>query len=163
MDEQERNLAFIKQLPFFSIFSDAEKEFLSTLNNHIMSCKRHDVIVRQGEIDTALFILIKGKVRIFKNERPKMVLAHRKPGDIFGEVSYLKKTVRTANAVAETDSIFLSIDGLMFEKMSAEIQNKFRARFLDILIERLDDLSKSYIRDATPTVYKDTVNEGGAI
>jgi len=151
MDEQERNLAFIKQLPFFSIFSDAEKEFLSTLNNHIMSCKRHDVIVRQGEIDTVLFILIKGKIRIFKNERPKLVLAYRKPGDIFGEISYLKKTVRTANAVAETDSIFLTIDGIMFEKMSAEIQNKFRARFLDILIERLDDLSKSYVRDAIPT------------
>ena len=154
MDEQEINLAFIKKLPFFSIFSDAEKEFLSTLNNHIMFCKRHDVIVRQGEIDTTLFILIKGKIRIFKNERPKLVLAYRKPGDIFGEISYLKKTVRTANAVAETDSTFLSIDGLMFEKLSAEIQNKFRARFLDILIERLDDLNKRYAKDAIPTVHK---------
>ncbi len=154
MDEQERNLAFIKQLPFFSIFSEAEKEYLSTLNNHIMSCKHDEVIIRQGEIDTALFILIKGKIRIFKNERPKLVLAYRKPGDIFGEISYLKKTVRTANAVAETDSIFLSIDGLMFEKLSAEIQNKFRARFLDILVERLDDLGKRYIRDTNPTVNK---------
>ncbi len=154
MDAQERNLAWIKKLPFFSIFSDAEKEYLSTLNNRIMSCKRHDVIIRQGEIDTALFVLIKGKVRIFKNERPNLVLAYRKPGDIFGEISYLKKTVRTANAVAETDSIFLTIDGIMFEKLSTEIQNKFRARFLDILIERLDDLSKLYIRDATPTVIR---------
>ena len=152
MDEQEINLAFIKKLPFFSIFSDAEKEYLSILNNHIMSCKRHHVIVRQGEIDTVLFILIKGKVRIFKNERPNVVLAYRKPGDIFGEISYLKKTVRTANAVADTDSIFLKIDGIMFEKMSTEIQNKFRARFLDILIERLDDLSKRYVMDATTTV-----------
>ena len=154
MDDQERNLALIKKLPFFSIFSDAEKEYLSTLNNHIMSCKHDEVIIRQGDIDTALFILIKGKVRIFKNERPNMVLAHLKPGDIFGEISYLKKTVRMANAVADTDSIFLTINGIMFEKMSAEIQNKFRARFLDILIERLDNLNKRYVRDATPTVYK---------
>ena len=119
-----------------------------------MSCKQEDFIVRQGDIDTALFILIKGKVRIFKNERPKMVLAHLKPGDFFGEISYLLKRVRTANVVADTDSIFLTINGLMFEKMSAGIQNKFRARFLDILIERLDDLSKRYIRDATPTVIR---------
>lgn len=156
MDEQERNFELIKKLPFFSIFSDAEKEYLSTLNNHILSCYPNNVIVRQGDIDTLLFILIKGRVRIFKSERPNIVLAYRKPGDIFGEISYLKKTVRTATAVAETDCIFLSIDGLMFEKMSAEIQNKFRARFLDILIERMDDLSNLYIRDASPTVYKDT-------
>ena len=154
MDDQERNLALIKKLPFFSIFSDAEKEYLSALNNHIMSCKQEDFIVRQGDIDTALFVLIKGKVRIFKSERPNMVLAHLKPGDFFGETSYLLKRVRTANVVADTDSIFLTINGLMFEKMSAEIQNKFRERFLDILIERLDDLSKLYIRDVTPTVHK---------
>ena len=102
MDEQERNLAFIKQLPFFSIFSDAEKEYLSNLNNHAMSCKPGHVIVRQGDIDASLFILFKGKARIFKSERPNVVLNHLKPGDIFGEISYFKKTVRMANAFADT-------------------------------------------------------------
>ena len=152
MNAQETNFELINKLPFFSIFSDAEKEYLSTLNNHILSCRPNDVIVRQGDIDTLLFILIKGRVRIFKSERPNIVLAYRKPGDIFGEISYLKKTVRSANATAHTHCIYLTISGVMFKSMSDTIQNKFRERFLDILIERLDDMGKRYIRDANPTV-----------
>ncbi len=154
MDDPKSNLKSIDitphiwSLPFFSIFSDAEMEYLSNLNNHTMACKPDHVIVRQGDIDASFFILLKGKARIFKNERPNVVLAHRIPGEIFGEVTYDKKIVRKANVVAETDCIYLEINGLAFEKMSAEIQNKFRARFLDILIARLDDMSNRYIRDA---------------
>ncbi len=154
MVDQEKNLALIKKIPFFSIFSDLEKEYLSTLNNHIMSCRANQVIVRQGDIDSLLFILIKGRVRIFKSERPNIVLAYRKPGDIFGEISFLKKTVRSANAAAQTDCIYLTISGVMFKGMSDTIQNKFRERFLDVLVERLDDLGKRYIRYANPTVNK---------
>ncbi len=154
MDDQKRNFELINKLPFFSIFSDAEKEYLSTFNNHILSCYPNTVIVRQGDIDTLLFILIKGRVRIFKSERPDIVLAYRKPGDIFGEISFLKKTVRSANAAAQTDCIYLTISGVMFKRMSDTIQNKFRERFLDVLVERLDDLGKQYIRAANPTVNK---------
>jgi CRP-like cAMP-binding protein len=92
--------------------------------------------------------LFKGKARIFKNERPNVVLANRIPGEIFGEITYGKKIVRKVNVVADTDCIFLEINGLVFERLSAEIQNKFRARLLDILVARLDDLGDRYIRDA---------------
>jgi len=151
MGEQENNLALMNKISFFSIFSDAEKKYLSNLKNHILACKPDNVIVRQGDMDTSLFVLIKGRMRVFKNERPKMVLAHIKPGDVFGEIAFLKKTFRSCNAVADTDSIYLKIDVQTFDKMGPEIQNKFRARFLDLFIERLDDLSRRYIRDAAPT------------
>jgi len=153
MGDQENILALMDKLSFFSIFSDAEKEYLSKLKNYILSCKANHVILRQGDMDTSLFILITGKVRVFKNERPKLVLAHLKPGGVFGEVAFLKKMARSANAVADTHSIYLKVDGELFDEMSAEIQNKFRARFLDLLIERLDDLNRRYITDAAPTVY----------
>ncbi len=154
MDDQKSNLklininTYIWALPIFSIFSGAEKEYLSNLNNHAMSCKPGHVIVRQGDIDASLFILFKGKARIFKNERPNVVLANRIPGEIVGNITYHKKTVRKANVVADTDCIFLEINGLVFERLSAEIQNKFRARLLDILVARLDDLGDRYTRDA---------------
>ena len=50
--------------------------------------------------------------------------------------------------VAETDSIYLNLDCGSFDTMDPLIQNKFRSRFLDILIGRLDDLNRRYIRDA---------------
>jgi len=36
----------------------------------------------------------------------------------------------------------------VFEKLNAAIQNKFMARFMDILIDRLDNLNSRYLRDA---------------
>jgi len=154
MDDQKSNLIlidihpYIWSLPFFSIFSEAEKEYLSSLNSHTVSCKPDHVIVRQGDNDASLYILFKGQARVFKSERPNVVLANRISGEIFGEITFRKKSVRKVNVVADSDCIFLEINGPVFEKMSAEIQNKFRARFLDILTARLDDLSNRYTRDA---------------
>ena len=154
MDDQKSNLIlidihpYIWSLPFFSIFSEAEKEYLSSLNSHTVSCKPDHVIVRQGANDASLYILFKGQARVFKSERPNVVLANRISGEIFGEITFRTKSVRKVNIVANTDCIFLEINGPMFEKMSAEIQNKFRTRFIDILTARLDDLSNRYTRDA---------------
>ena len=77
-----------------------------------------------------------------------MILASLTPGTIFGEIAFLKHLPRTANVVAETDSIYLNLDCDSFDTMDPLIQNKFRSRFLDILIGRLDDLNRRYIRDA---------------
>lgn len=106
------------------------------------------MVIREGEIESALFILLKGEVYINKTSRPHLKLAQLKPGDVFGEVAFVKNIARSANAVAETDTIVLKINGKVFEKLNAEIQNKFRARFMDILIDRLDNLNSRYLRDA---------------
>ena len=141
-------LHLMKKLVFFAVFTDSQIEYLSKLKNNILSCRAGGRIVRQGDFDTSLIILIKGRVKIFKTERPQVILASLTPGTIFGEIAFLKHLPRTANMVAETDSIYLNLDCDSFDTMDPLIQNKFRSRFLDILIGRLDDLNRRYIRDA---------------
>ena len=141
-------LHLMKKLVFFAVFTDSQIEYLSKLKNNILSCRAGERIVRQGDFDTSLIILIKGRVKIFKTERPQVILASLTPGTIFGEIAFLKHLPRTANMVAETDSIYLNLDCDSFDTMDPLIQNKFRSRFLDILIGRLDDLNRRYIRDA---------------
>ena len=141
-------LHLMKKLVFFAVFTDSQIEYLSKLKNNILSCRAGERIVRQGDFDTSLIILIKGRVKIFKTERPQVILASLTPGTIFGEIAFLKHLPRTANVVAETDSIYLNLDCDSFDTMDPLIQNKFRSRFLDILIGRLDDLNRRYIRDA---------------
>ena len=141
-------LHLMKKLVFFVVFTDSQIEYLSKLKNNILSCRAGERIVRQGDFDTSLIILIKGRVKIFKTERPQVILASLTPGTIFGEIAFLKHLPRTANVVAETDLIYLNLDCDSFDTMDPLIQNKFRSRFLDILIGRLDDLNRRYIRDA---------------
>lgn len=141
-------LHLMKKLVFFAVFTDSQIEYLSKLKNNILSCRAGERIVRQGDFDTSLIILIKGRVKIFKTERPQVILASLTPGTIFGEIAFLKHLPRTANVVAETDLIYLNLDCDSFDTMGPLIQNKFRSRFLDILIGRLDDLNRRYIRDA---------------
>jgi len=141
-------LHLMKKLVFFAVFTDSQIEYLAKLKNNILSSRAGQRIVRQGDFDTSLIILIKGKVKIFKTERPTVTLASLTPGTIFGEIAFLKNQPRTANAVAEMDSVYLNLDCDSFDTMDPLIQNKFRSRFLDILIGRLDDLNRRYIRDA---------------
>ena len=141
-------LHLMKKLVFFAVFTDSQIEYLAKLKNSILSSRAGQRIVRQGDFDTSLIILIKAKVKIFKTERPTVTLASLTPGTIFGEIAFLKNQPRTANAVAEMDSVYLNLDCDSFDTMDPMIQNKFRSRFLDILIGRLDDLNRRYIRDA---------------
>ena len=133
---------------FFSVFSDEEKADITKLKNHILTFRLQELVIREGEIEPALFILRKGKVYINKTSRPHLKLAQLKPGDVFGEVAFVKNIAHSANAVAETGTVVLKINGKVFEKLNAAIQNKFMARFMDILIDRLDNLNSRYLRDA---------------
>jgi len=139
-------MGLLSKLSFFSIFTDEEKEVLSKLSNHIYSYKVGESIVHQGDFDPSLYILIKGLIHITKNERPKVVLAKVKPGEIFGEIAFITQAARTANAIAGAPTIALKLDGKIFNKLTAEIQNKFRSRFIEVLINRLDNMNSQYIR-----------------
>jgi len=63
-----------------------------------------EAIFRKGDPGEALYIVLSGEVRIFRESlegRPK-VLAYVHPGDVFGEMSLVEERPRSASAVAET-------------------------------------------------------------
>ena len=59
-----------------------------------------DTIVRAGERDAKLYILLSGKAKVFLGAPPEEV-GSVKEGEILGEVSLLRKTPHTATAVAD--------------------------------------------------------------
>jgi len=63
-----------------------------------------EAIFRKGDPGEALYIVLSGKVRIFRESlegRPK-VLAYVHPSGVFGEMSLVEGRPRSASAVAET-------------------------------------------------------------
>jgi len=77
-----------------------------------------DVIFRQGELGTDMFIILEGEVNIVKHiNGASHPLSHLEKGDFFGEMAVLESVPRTADAVAVTDVRALVINGARFDEM----------------------------------------------
>jgi CRP-like cAMP-binding protein len=106
-----------------------------------------EVIFRQGELGTDMFIIQEGEVQIIKHIADEShVLSKLEKGDFFGEMAILESVPRTADAVAVTDVKVLVINGARFDDMlrknpeiAVRIIRKYsqRLREANTLLERL--------------------------
>lgn len=77
-----------------------------------------DVIFREGDLGTEMYIISDGKVEILNRlGEEDRVLAVLEKGDFFGEMSVLEDLPRAATARALTDSRLLQINGSTFDQM----------------------------------------------
>ena len=60
-------LDFIKSLPFFQQFTDKEKSELMNKEGIFEKYKQGDIIIREGKIESWLFVILLGKIRLTKS------------------------------------------------------------------------------------------------
>src|ERR1051326_2114694 len=83
------------------------------------------VIVRQGDLGTKLFVIVKGEVRVLRQGRQGDVeVARMRAGDFFGEMCILERLPRSATVESLTDChlVLLSYAAfdILFEKLPLE-------------------------------------------
>jgi len=101
--------------------------------------KPGDIIIKDGGEKSSLFLLVSGKVHVFKNKR---FLREIQEGGCFGEVSLLLNEHPTADVISETDVTIYRLSKEDFLKYIDENIYKFlvyKIGLQDNLIE-LDDL-----------------------
>jgi CRP-like cAMP-binding protein len=101
------------------------------------SYKAGKVIFKEGTYGEGTYVLIDGAVEISKviNDK-KILIAKLGKGDIFGEMSYLDKGPRSANAIAISDvAVGLMDKDLLDEEINKTAEN-FRV-IIKALVERL--------------------------
>jgi CRP-like cAMP-binding protein len=77
-----------------------------------------EVIFREGDLGTEMYIIHEGKVEILNRMGDEdRVLAVLEKGDFFGEMSVLEDLPRAATARALTDARLLQINGSTFDQM----------------------------------------------
>jgi len=82
-----------------ALFAELEPDSLSLVAEHTQELEfpaRH-YIVRQGEIGTGFYIVIRGRARVVRNNEEIDMLG---PGDFFGELALLDQSPRSANVQA---------------------------------------------------------------
>lgn len=125
----------LRMLAFFASFSDVELwEVL-----RIASWRRHvagSALITEGDIGRSFFILAAGEVKVTKQDR---LLNTLKPGDCFGEMSYLaqREFQRTASVTAATEVTLIEITAELLAHASEACRHQFNGAFLQILVERL--------------------------
>jgi CRP/FNR family transcriptional regulator, cyclic AMP receptor protein len=78
-------------------------------------------IVKQGEDGDAMYLVLEGELRVrIMISGKESILATLHAGDFFGEVALFDRGPRSADVVANKDSVLLKISSASFQKLVAE-------------------------------------------
>lgn len=91
-------------------------------------------VVREGEIDDAMYLIRAGEARVSKQGH---LVQYLTAGDFFGEMSFLQKGRRSATVSAETPLSLMKINATLLEQVTPASQIQFYKMFTGVLIERL--------------------------
>jgi serine/threonine protein kinase len=102
-----------------------------------LNVKAGKVIFRQGDPGTDIYVIVKGRVRLFLQlGDSRQTLTMLRSGDFFGETALLEEPYRSVSALAEEDCRLVSLDRDSFIKLFDE--GLPRGVFLNVL-EKLKD------------------------
>lgn len=134
---------FLKQVP---LFRSLRSEDIRRLAVHLkkQALKKGDVLFREGDEGTALYMIIAGKLKIVRQsgEGDEMILAVLCQGDLCGEMALLDGLCRSADAVAAEDTQLYGLNRSDFITfvMSNEMAVRSILETLSKRLRRCDDL-----------------------
>jgi eukaryotic-like serine/threonine-protein kinase len=123
----------LKDLRFFKAFKSGELRELMDASTTVVN-RAGEVIIKEGETDNSLYILLAGLAEVRKG---KQLITLLEKGDVFGEIGFLYAVRRTASVVATTDVMALKVNSTLLEQMSEQCQLHYYKVFTENLILRL--------------------------
>jgi serine/threonine protein kinase len=129
----------IKKIPFFHEFRDSDTWEIVRMS----SWRRHSpqkVIVKEGDIDESVFIIVDGEARVSKGADDVDTLGK---GDCFGELLYFDgaRTERATTITASSALTVVEIKAQALQTATDSLQKLFNKAFLRILVNRLSQVS----------------------
>ena len=105
------DMEILSKISLFALIKKRDLRRIAKLAHH-HSFKRGDLIIREGESNSRLFVIISGEVEVIKrlgsqNEKSLNIL---RSNNYLGEMALLDNYVRTASVVAREDTEALTLD-----------------------------------------------------
>lgn len=124
MTKQER-LKLMAEIQFFKDLQDQELDNMADNENNFLRYKEGEFIIHQGESETPIYILLKGKAIVTRNQNPNSELAKLKYGSVFGTVSLTESPLRQTNVIAQNDVMVFKINEDMVQSFDAGTNKVF--------------------------------------
>jgi CRP/FNR family cyclic AMP-dependent transcriptional regulator len=138
------NTAVEDVLASTEIFSELSKEDLSRVAKLtvVRQYKAGEVIVREGELGVAFYVISKGRVEVVKGlgSEHETVVATLGPGSFFGEMALFDNQVRNASVRAIEDTECVMLTRWDFNAELATGGNRIAPALLTILARRIRSL-----------------------
>ena len=152
-------LKFINSVPFFKAFSDVEKTKFTNLKDCFHQYNKKDVIFKQGEPGSVLFLVLQGEVALsrlgtIKTDEGRVSLQNEvdsqiailKPGTIFGEISMLTESKRNVTAQVFSEKlVVMKITKGLIDSLNHPTQIKFHKQLLLALATHLDTMNAQFV------------------
>lgn len=108
----------LKKIPILSTLDD---ELLHEISHYFVteSYAKDRVIIEEGDWGDRFYVIVRGKVDVFKNKEGKKQeqVASLADGDFFGEIALLQDVRRTASIRSVTPVILLSLQREFFQRV----------------------------------------------
>lgn len=133
-----------KTLRYLAFFKDFGDEQITEVVNasEWKDFKKGEVIVTEGEMETAFYIIAKGGVDVVKSGK---TIGMMKQGDCFGEIAFLTQQPRIATIVARTEVSLMTVSTSLMDQASTETQLQYYRIFLENLISRLSQTTNKLV------------------
>jgi CRP/FNR family transcriptional regulator, cyclic AMP receptor protein len=106
--------AAFRAIPFFQAFDHrCLRDML--VSSRVRAYDRGEHVMREGDRDRWLYILLAGRVSVDRHGEPLAELDQ--PGEVFGELAALNADERTASVTAASPAVCLAIDTAFVEKL----------------------------------------------
>ncbi|WP_462326081.1 cyclic nucleotide-binding domain-containing protein [Desulfoplanes sp.] len=136
----ESYLPLLHDLPFFSLFND--EELLKIVQEgKWLRITPGQMVISEGEYEDEFYLLVRGKLRVFKN---KKTLAMLNAGDVFGEMGALLHETRSANVIAMEECYLFQYNEHDLMRLPKTILYPFMKYIFTITAVRLKELNKKY-------------------
>ncbi|OOZ41949.1 hypothetical protein BOW53_01920 [Solemya pervernicosa gill symbiont] len=106
-----------------------------------------EMVIRQGDVGRSMYLILSGEAEVLRRVGgDEQCVAQLKPGEVFGEIGFVRETTRTAGVRAASDLHMLRFD---FEKIGKDLKYfpnivaKINFNISCILGERLVDVMES--------------------
>jgi CRP/FNR family cyclic AMP-dependent transcriptional regulator len=107
----------LKQIPLFQDVPDDELGQIATFAQEV-SVEQGRELVREGDFSYEFMAIEEGEAEVTRHGEH---LADLGPGDFFGEIGLLEKTLRTATVTAKTSMMLVTLTGWDLKRMERHI------------------------------------------
>ena len=129
-------IAWLRKVPLFSEVTPRQLALIADRVTEI-DYPAGRYIVRQGQVGTGCYLIVRGKVRVVRGGE---VLAELGPGQIFGELSVLDQMPRVAHVITAEPTLCLGLASWDFTKL-LEQNPKITLNILREMARRLRNVS----------------------